>query len=310
MRRSRGLLIFAVVALANGCRKRSVDLVTRSLEHDGRDRTYHVHLPPGHSPAKPVPLVVALHGGGGTGLGFEAGTGAGLRAESDRRGWVIVYPEGIEKGWNDGRPLSSARDVQRAGVDDVGFLAALIARLHADHGIDRSRVFFTGISNGGFMSMRFAIDHPSQLAAIAAVTANLAKLHETRKLERPVPVLIMNGTDDPLVPWAGGQVRVLGRDRGEVLSTLDTIRWWTAQNGCAGAPVQGTLPDLVPDDGTRVHTEIHGSCQDRSEVALYRIEGGGHTWPGGAQYLPERVIGRVSRDFEGTRAIFDFFARH
>jgi len=123
-------------------------------------------------------------------------------------------------------------------------------------------------------------------------------------------VMIVNGTDDPLVPYAGGQVRVLGRDRGEVLSTADTVKWWTKVNGCTSPPSLRSLPDTAPDDGAHVQIEAHEGCAEGTAVVLYRVEGGGHTWPGGAQYLPRRMIGGVCRDFDATKELFDFFAKH
>lgn len=309
------LIVFALCAalLAPGCRcteRHPASIERRTLSHDGLERSYHVHLPPGHRKDQPAPLVMALHGGGGRGDRFDASTNGQTIGEADRRGWVIVYPDGIEQGWNDGRPLDSARDRRRGNADDVGFLVALIDELHADYGIDQRRVYAMGISNGGFMSFRLAVEASDRIAAIAPVTANLSKALEASKATRAVSVLVMNGTEDPLVPFDGGQVRVLGKDRGEVLSTAATMSWWVKHNGCSSTPKVDILPDAAPDDGTTVEVERYVGCRDSSEVVLYRIRGGGHTWPGGRQYLPERVIGRVCSDIDGTREIFDFFARH
>lgn len=306
-------LLLCAGLTAAGCRcsgQRAGAVQRRTLTHAGLERSFHVHLPPGHRKDQPVPLVIALHGGGGRGDRFDASTEGQTIREADRRGWVIVYPDGIAQGWNDGRPLDSARDRRRGNADDVGFLSALIDQLHGDYGIDRTRVYAMGISNGGFMSLRLAIEHSDGIAAIAPVTASLSKALASGKPTRAVPVLLMNGTDDPLVPYDGGQVQVLGRDRGEILSTADTVSWWVAHNGCSGTPNRETLPNAAPDDGTTVEVERYTGCRASSEVVLYRIRGGGHTWPGGMQYLPERAIGRVCRDIDAAAEIFDFFARH
>jgi polyhydroxybutyrate depolymerase len=105
-------------------------------------------------------------------------------------------------------------------------------------------------------------------------------------------------------------VHVLGQDRGAVLSTPDSVKWWVKHNACTGAVKTRSLPDTDPDDGAHVEVEAHESCADGSEVVLYRVEGGGHTWPGGKQYLPKAMVGTVCRDFDATREIFDFFAKH
>lgn len=307
------LVAFALVALtAAGCRRHAGNaaLATGSFEHGGLTRSYHLHLPPGRSKAKPAPLVLALHGGGGSGRQFDRSTNGQVLAEADRRGFIVVFPEGIEKGWNDGRAPVSSADRARASVDDVAFLKELVRRMVAEHAADPSRVYAMGISNGGFMAFRLAIESPETVAAIAPVTANLAKVHEHKTPKLPVPVMIVNGTLDPLVPWAGGQVKVFGQERGEVLSTPDTVTWWTKQDGCTGAAKTRSLPDLDPDDGARIEVEAHETCTDKSEVVLYRVVGGGHTWPGGMQYLPKSMIGGVCRDVNATKEIFEFFSRH
>lgn len=285
-------------------------LQTYTLIHDGLTRTYHVHLPPGHRPDKSVPLVLALHGRGGSGLQMDDFTNNQLTREGDRRGWVVVFPEGIERGWNDGRDPESEVALRRSGVDDVGFLRNLIERLRIDFGIDQKRVYATGISNGGFMSIRLAIDLSDRIAAIGAVTSCLGTGHQRLEPLAPVGVLVMNGTEDPLVPYEGGRVETFGQDRGSVLSTDETIRWWVAKMSCGSEPDWRALPDQAKLDGTRTEVETYSECRNGVQVVLYRIEGGGHTWPGGKQYLPVRWIGRVSRDFEAAREIFDFFEQH
>ncbi|MBE7485833.1 MAG: esterase [Polyangiaceae bacterium] len=304
------LLLALGCASGTGCRRAAPALSTHAFEHNGLNRVYHLHVPKGHARNRPAPLVIALHGGGGTGEKFDWSTNGQVVREADARGWLVVFPEGVEKGWNDGRPPLARADRLRAGVDDVDFLSKLIERVDAEQGVDRARVYAMGISNGGFMSYRLAIDLADRIAAVGPVTASLQKAHEREKPERPVSVMIVNGTDDPLVPYGGGQVRVLGRDRGEVLSTDDTVKWWRKVNGCTLPAVVRTLPDADPDDGARVHVEAHEGCSEGSAVVLYRVEGGGHTWPGGAQYLPRGVIGGVCRDFDATRELFDFFAKH
>jgi polyhydroxybutyrate depolymerase len=253
---------------------------------------------------------LALHGGGGTAAAMDRSTNGQFGREAARRGWLVAFPQGVAKGWNDGRPLTSRRDRQRRGVDDVAFLGALIDRIHTTHGIDRSRVYATGISNGGFMSFRLGLELSAQIAAIAPVTANLARAHDGKRPDHPVGLLVINGTADPLVPYAGGHVRVLGRSRGAIHSTAETMRRWAAFNGCAGRPKATPLPDRTPRDGTRAYVHDWPSCATGAAVRLVRIEGGGHTWPGGRAYLPRFLVGAVCRDFEAVPLIFEFFARH
>lgn len=304
----RSAAFAALVALAAvGC-DRGPALETRTLEHGGRTRTYHLLPRPAGEGAQP--LIVALHGGGGRGDRMDRSTDRQISREAARRGWRVVFPEGVAKGWNDGREALTDVDRERVGVDDVAFLDALIDRLIADEGVDPKRVYMMGISNGGFMTQRFALSRGARLAAAAAVTAQVARQWLGDEPATPVPMLLMNGTEDPLVPYGGGHVTVFEQKRGQVLSTAESVDWWARHFGCDAAPETATLPDRAPDDGTRVHTERRGGCRDGAEVVLYRVEGGGHTWPGGDQYLPVFMIGRVSEDIDGTAEIFDFFARH
>ena len=283
---------------------------THNLVHQGLTRTYHVYLPAGHSCNKAAPLVIALHGGGGNGENMDRSTGRQITREADRRSWVVVFPEGVENGWNDGRKINTPKDRRRSKVDDVGFIAKLIDRLHTDFNIDRKRVYATGISNGGFMSLRLAVELSDRIAAVGVVTASLGKVLEHKIPKLPVGVLFMNGTQDPLVPYEGGQVMILGRPRGEILSTEASVRWWVKYMNCSSSPERSQIPDIVKIDGTRTEVERYTDCRGGVQVILYRVAGGGHTWPGGMQDLPKKIIGRVSRDFQAARKIFDFFAQH
>lgn len=288
----------------------SVRAVDGTLSHGGRARNFRVLVPASHERGRPVPLVLALHGGGGTATGFDRSTRGQFAREAGRRGWIVAFPQGVAKGWNDGRPLRSRRDRMRAGVDDVGFLATLVDHLHGVYGIDRERVYATGISNGGFMSFRLGLELSDRIAAIAPVTANLARTHDGKKPAHAVGLLVVNGTEDPLVPYDGGQVRVFGQDRGAIFSTDESMRRWAGFDGCTGEVRTTALPDRAPRDGTRAWETVWSGCESGVEVRRIRVEGGGHTWPGGRQYLPESLIGRVSRDFDAVPVIFDFFARH
>jgi polyhydroxybutyrate depolymerase len=125
-----------------------------------------------------------------------------------------------------------------------------------------------------------------------------------------MPVLLIHGTQDPLVPWDGGDVQVFRRKRGRVLSASETVAFWVKHNGCAPTPVITYEPDQDPTDGTKVRREEYRSGKDGSEVLLYAVEGGGHTWPGGWQYLPERIIGKTCRDLQASEVIWEFFKRY
>jgi polyhydroxybutyrate depolymerase len=304
--------LLGVLAIAAGCRPARGEGRERTgaLEQGGRQRTYQLHLPPAFDRARTWPLVLAFHGGGGRGAGFDRQTTAStFNRAADRLGFVVAYPEGVNKGWNDGR--TAAGVLARTDVDDLGFVAALIDRLVRDERVDPARVFATGISNGGIFSYRLACDLSDKVAAIAPVAANMAAPATGCHPRKAVAVLAMNGTRDPLVPFDGGPVAsMLLRSRGDVLSTAASARFWVEQDRCAPRPEAAALPDLDPTDGTTVRRESYGGCSGGAEVVVYAIDGGGHTWPGGSQYLSARIIGPVSRDIDASSLILEFFARH
>ena len=294
----------------SGC-KRQVpkNLKTATLEHDGQTREYHYRLPT-NLKEQPPALVIALHGGGGKGARLDAMTNSQLTRAAQARKWVVVFPEGIDNGWNDGRTPVTRRDKARAKVDDIGFIGALIDRMIAEHQIDESRVYVLGMSNGGFMSFRVALELSDRVAAVAAVTASLGIVHIDANPKKPVGVLVMNGTKDPLIPYNGGMVKLFGVDRGEILSTEATVDWWAKRNNCRDTGDARHKPDTSQIDSTRVMVQKRSDCDDQVEVVLYKIEGGGHTWPRGIQYLPERAIGKVSHDIDAAADIFTFLSRH
>jgi polyhydroxybutyrate depolymerase len=274
----------------------------------GLERTYSVHISSSYDKSRPTPLVIVLHGGGGTGQGMPKLTG--FNAVADKENFVVVYPDGIEGHWNDGRGMQQYR-TEIENIDDVGFISALIDHLSNELNIDAKRIYVTGISNGGMMTHRLGCELSQRIAAISPVASNVpVNMASVWVPSRAVPVLIINGTDDPLVPWDGGDIHFGLRTFGKVLSVADTVKFWTTKDQCPSLPVVTQLPDKDPADGTKVRREIYGGCKDGVEVILYAVEGGGHTWPGGLQYLPELLIGRTSREFNASEIIWQFFKEH
>lgn len=299
--------LLAALALAAGCRALPTGTERHALAHDGTTRTYLVHVPP-TLPDGPVPLVLVLHGAGGTGRQMEQMSG--FSAVADREGFIVVYPDGLRRVWNDGRHGERTR---RDTVDDVGFLLVLLDRVAAERPIDPARVYATGISNGGFMCHRLANDHAARFAAIAPVVAGITtEVANAFAPAAPVAVYAIQGTDDPLVPYHGGPIGIDGgrKDRGRILGTIQAIERWRAHDGCADEPVREDVPDREPRDRCTVERATWPGGRDGTAVRLDTIHGGGHTWPGGPQYLPRAVIGPVCRDVDAATDIWAFFAAH
>ena len=305
-------LIIAIPLAILGCRSAApadangVVSDPQSLTYDGLERAYRRYVPSTYDGTRPMPLLIALHGGGGTGEKMVELT-VDLNSLADEAGFIVVYPDGVEKRWNDGRDMQTWR-THAEGIDDVGFIAALIEHLSESYAIDPGRIYALGISNGGMMSYRLACELPEIFAAVAAVTASMSEeLAASCAPSQSISVLVINGDEDPLVPWEGGTIHFGRQEFGEVISTADTMAFWAAKNDCSPAPAITWEVDADPEDGTQVRSEVYGQCRAGTGVALYAIEGGGHTWPGGLQYLPERVIGKTSRDINANEIIWQFF---
>ncbi len=297
------LAVVAVCAVSlAGCSIRHVSAASATdlsgtLRSGGMDRTYTLHVPPGN----PVGLVLNLHGGGGTGIGQRGLTD--FDAVADAHDLLVVYPDGYDRSWADGRGASPA---DRRHVDDVGFLVALAGKLQNDYGIAPGRVFVTGMSNGGFMSNRLACDRADVFAAIAPVAGTLGVAVACNP-SRPVSVLEAHGTADPLVPFKGGEVRGRG-GVSHAVSANGMVDNWRSADGCQGDPSVQVLPRV--GDGTVVHRFASAACAASTEVVFYQIDSGGHTWPGGKQYLPKAIIGPTTRGLDASEVIAQFFLTH
>jgi polyhydroxybutyrate depolymerase len=276
---------------------------------DNRKRDFRVFIPGNYSSTRKAPLVIVLHGGGGRGFRMERFTGFSDLAQ--REYFIVAYPDGYRRNWNDGREVPQS-GAHRERVDDVSFMSSLIDAIRGRYAVDDRRIYITGISNGGFMSMRLACELSHRIAAIAAVTATVpVNILGACSPGNRVSVLIMNGTDDPLVPYNGGMVTFMGRERGKVSSTDAAVKLWIGKNNCQAEPSSVEMIDSKRGDGTRIEKKTYKSRDSGGvEVVLYRIIGGGHTWPGGMQYAPERWIGKTSREINATEEIWKFFKAH
>jgi len=281
-----------------------------SIKFGGYDRTFLVHVPSHSGGSSKLPVVMMLHGAGGSPEGAARETGWSI--EADKEGFIAVYPEampgrpelpasflGNPRLWNDG----SGRGRLAPTVDDTGFLAAVMDQLVKSYGADPQRIYVTGMSNGASMAFRSGIVLANRVAAIAPVAGRL-QLHD-QELVYPVPLLFIVGTADPLNPIAGGEVKVpwtLGRT--EYRAPIgDSLSQWRAMLGCSD--VTRTLVDSGGVKGIE-----WDKCAKGGVVEYYIVDGLGHVWPGGTTRLPERWIGKASDKLDATRVIWEFFKSH
>jgi polyhydroxybutyrate depolymerase len=273
-----------------------------TFEFGGLERSYVLYAPARLDRTRPAPLVLVLHGGGSNAA--QAIRFTRMNDLADAHGFIAVYPEGVNRRWNDGRQSGLA---DRRAIDDVGFIAAVLDRVSKGYRVDPGRIFSTGISNGGFMSVRLACDLSETISAIGVVAATMGADLATRCAPtRPVSVIQMNGTQDSLVPYGGGRVAVPGG--GRILSAEAAVERWLELNSCGRRAAIALLPDSASDDGARTRRSVYSGCRGGAEVVFYRIEGGGHTWPGSR--MPVRVLGRTTRDFDASQVIWEFFSNH
>jgi polyhydroxybutyrate depolymerase len=288
-------------------------------------RPYDIHLPEDYSTARPVPVVLAIHGGGGNSRaalrtscpGGDVESPDCLHAMAGREGMAVVYPNGTgsrllsnARTWNAGGGTKDWQCVSgracKDGIDDIAYFRALLDDLRRWLAVDARRVYATGLSNGGAMSHRLACQMADRIAAIAAFGgANQYATTAACAPPRPVPVLQIHGTADPCWPYAGGKAACAQRDDMAKISVGESMRIWATINGCESA--QAAQPMASEARVETVQVKWSG-C--RAETALIRMEGGGHVWPGGWAYFPERVIGPMVGGWSANRVILDFFRRH
>lgn len=295
-----GLLGMALVAAGQGQAAPAAGVThERHIEVQGKHRSYSFHLPKGHQPYALPPLVVGFHGFNTNGSVMESVNL--LSATGDQYGFIVAYPNaagagGVLRRWN------MQGDPNRP--DDVAFVAAMLDDLARTVPYDARRVYLVGKSSGGSMAYRVASALPERIAAVASISGPLAA-DSTFHAGPAVSVLHFHGTNDRLVPIDGnwpGTPRAL-----QTMTADETIGTWVALNNCPGAPAVGKI-DADEHDRTSVEFRTYGPGRDGSEVIFCRIEGGGHTWPGGNP--PPLLFGRVTREIWANDVIWQFFSRH
>ncbi len=284
------------------------------IDVDGLDRAFDFFIPAnldGHTPA----LVFLFHGAKSSAdyLTGERGRSAPYEvwqdiAESD--GIILVYPRGVSApvggaGWNDCRLDAATNPV----ADDVAFVEALIERFVATHNVDRERVYASGTSNGGHMSLRLALELSHKVAAVAPIAAAMPA-NPCSIPDNPTSVLFINGTDDPLLPYEGGEIAPGEGGRGTVLSASESANIWVGHNGTEVEPIEQELDDLDTRDGSTVLRRTWVNGAEGTEVVLYEIRGGGHLEPSIQErysFIVERLLGGQNNDIEMATEVWNFF---
>lgn len=282
------LIVFLMSAQATAQEQR--------LVHQDVKRKYIVYTPPSYTsqPNQNFPLVINYHGGGMTMR--EQMLYTQMNRTADRENFIVVYPQGIKQDWN----VNLGKDDKEA-IDDVGFTEAMLAKLSQDYRVDPRRVYATGLSRGGFFSMRVAAELPHLLAAVAVVGASTPRtLIDQHAKPGRVGVMHIVGTADQIVAFEG--------KAGGYLSASDSHQYWLKNSGIVGAAVTQRSFDSDKHDETDV-TYMEQS-RDGVSVALVTVRNGGHTWAGADAFNVGLPLGKTSRDIDANSVIWEFLSKH
>ena len=275
----------AVVAGIEAARYFAANRSSDTMVSSGETREYTLHVPPGYDANRPTPLVITIHG---------ASIWPAAQQEisqwdrvADREGFIVAYPSG-----------RTGQGPRHFDVEDVTFIADLIDEVQRTHNIDRTRIYANGLSNGGGLSFLLSCTMPDRIAAVGLVAAAHLFQWSLCKDLRPVPMIAFHGTADDAALYEGGRSWVVSIPFPSIPTV--TARW-ARRNQCAPTPVESRVALDV--------TRIEYPCSNNAPVVLYRIEGGGHTWPGG-KYLPEWFAGTTTQSIDASSLMWEFFKAH
>lgn len=283
------------------------ELIAGSIEMDGRQRSWKVYVP--RTRVTAPALIVVLHGSmGSPDTARVEDFGYDFDRIADRHGALVVYPQGVGGHWNNAARVGPY-SAKKLDIDDGAFLHALVERLVSTYGAARDQVVVTGVSNGGAMVTRLAMQTPDFARAYAVVSENIPTPENLAMSDRkePVSILFLNGTDDPIVPWNGGEVVLwpVLASRGEVRSVEESITYFRHLAGVQTPPAFDEVPDADTSDGTHATRRTWVGTGGHRVVQI-TLHGGGHGAP-----HPEkrgmRLLGRGNRDFHAAEAIWEFF---
>ncbi len=265
--------------------------VQGSFTFESFDRTYRTYVPAVYDGSEPVPLILNLHGYGSNSL--EQLLYGSFTAIADTANFIVVHPDGTLD--NTGSQFWNSFGL--SAPDDVAFLSALMDTMMATYNIDSTRVYSTGMSNGGFMSYTLACELSERITAIASVTGSMvAGQNNTCNAAHPTPVMEIHGTADATVPYNGN---------GTMLSTEDVVQYWVGFNGCETAAEISDVPNTsTTDNCTAVHY-VYSNGTSGSSVEHYKVVGGGHSWPGA--FIN---INTTCMDFNASKEIWRFFSQY
>lgn len=293
MKNLDGNLIILIAFLAMQLSVFGQQTLNETITHDGMQRSYTLYIPGNYTGNNAVPVVLNFHGYGSNAI--EQMWYGDFRSVADTAGFLVVHPQGtLYNGithWNVGGWTIGST------VDDVGFIDALLDSISADYNIESTRIYSTGMSNGGFMSFLLASQLSEKIAAIAPVAGSMTpETYNNSNPQHPTPILQMHGTTDDVVPYNGDTW---------TLPIDDVLEYWANYNNCNPIPSVTALPDIDPNDGSTIEHIVFDGGDNDVNVEHFMIVGGGHTWPG-------NILGGngTNNDVDASVEIWKFFSRY
>ncbi|HRG47104.1 MAG TPA: hypothetical protein PLX69_03085 [Leptospiraceae bacterium] len=265
-------------------------LIHEKIQIDLLEREYILFKP---KEIKKNVILIGLHGRGGTGEELMWKTEFNRLAEEE--GFIIVYPYGINRAWIDGRRLPE----EDSKANDEKFLLALREKLEKEFSIQK--FFLFGYSNGGFMTQKMAFAYPEAFVGYASIVSTISDKLNKEKPKHPVPVLFINGTDDPIVPYKGGMI---SGNKGLVVGAEDTVKQWVKWNKCGIKPDAEIINQL--NDGVKVFIHTYTNCKSGKPVRFLKLEGAGHGWPGKLEE-EKPGFGKFTTEISANEEIWKFF---
>ena len=292
------------------CFSISFSQINESLIHDGYERTWLTIIPKDYSDKKSYPLVIALHGGGGTAKQLMNNTRRRFNQLANQDGFIVVYPQGVKKSWNDNNKRDTNGFARKENIDDVGFIEKMIEQLESKYKINNNATFVCGISNGGLMSQTLAMDLPNKFKAVGMVASNFGKIQIDESTSvSPFSILFIHGINDPVFPYNEGVIEVFNTNRGNVLGIQKSIYYMCNLNGNSKDTTLTSFENSDIKDECTSEKIIYPNPDNPSlRIELIKVNGGGHTWPGAKeQRLIKRIVGKTTQDFNACDALWEFF---
>jgi len=276
----------------------------RTLDVNGKNRVYQLHFSSAWN-STPGPVVIALHGMLQSADGMDSYLGLNLVA--DRENFTVVYPHGLGNSWKDGRNPALRMTFWAPPGDDVEFLTKLVQSLIDQRIADPTRIYLMGLSNGGYMTFRMACERSELFAAIATLSATVPTSYRTScKPSRAIPVLMINGTADMVVPFYGNALPGVM----SLYPVMYTAKMFAELNGCSN-PNESGVPSRDSVGATSVTLIYWGNCRDSSAVVLFRINNGGHQspsiGPGRKTPIAAQMLGMRNHDIDAAEEVWAFF---